>query len=67
MLTLSLESVLSCLYLVTIEVTIVNIPLVTITNELHGFDETSSVVSEYLVTYTDKPALLAARQLPFNY
>ena len=63
MLTLSLESVLLCLYLVNIEVTIVSTSLVKITDELHGFNETSWVVSGYLVTYTGKPGLSNARQL----
>ena len=50
--------VLLCLYLVNIEVTIVSTSLVKITNDLHGFDETSWIVSGYLVTYTGRPGLL---------
>ena len=41
-------------FLVNIEVSIVSTSLVTITNSLHGFRETSWIVSGYLVTYTGK-------------
>jgi hypothetical protein len=41
-----------CLYLVNIEVTIVSTSLVTITNELLGFDRANWVVAGYLITYT---------------
>ena len=44
--------VLLCLYLVNIEVNIVSTSLVTITNELLGFDRANWVVTGYLITYT---------------
>ena len=52
LLIVAITSVLLCLYLVNIEVTIVSISLVTITNDLHGFDQTSWIVTGYLITYT---------------
>ncbi|KKA19040.1 Efflux pump antibiotic resistance protein [Rasamsonia emersonii CBS 393.64] len=43
---------LFCIYLVNLETTIVSTSLVTITNNLHGFDRTSWVVTGYLITST---------------
>jgi MFS family permease len=39
-------------FLVNIEVSIVGTSLVTITNSLHGFNQTSWIATGYLVTYT---------------
>lgn len=47
-----ISSVLLCLYLVNIEVTIVSTALVTITDDLLSFEKTSWVVTGYLITYT---------------
>lgn len=46
------SSLLFCLYLVNLETTIVSTSLVSITNNLQGFDRTSWVVTGYLITYT---------------
>ena len=66
MLILIFGRVLLCLYLVNIEVTIVSTSLVEVTNDLHGFDETSWVVSGYLVTYTGESRLFATGPLLLN-
>ena len=49
---LASNSILLCLYLVNIEVTIVSTSLVSITNDLHGFEKTNWIVTGYLITYT---------------
>ncbi|KAJ5692410.1 hypothetical protein N7462_001833 [Penicillium macrosclerotiorum] len=49
---LTTVGVLLCLYLVNIEVTIVSTSLVTIVDDLLGFDRSSWVITSYLVTYT---------------
>ncbi|KAK3321991.1 putative efflux pump antibiotic resistance protein [Apodospora peruviana] len=43
---------LLCLYLVNLEVTIVSTSLVSIANDLSGFDKTNWIVTGYLITYT---------------
>jgi hypothetical protein len=45
-------SLLTGLYLVNLEVTIVSTSLVSITNDLDGFKKTSWVVTGFLTTYT---------------
>lgn len=45
------QRIILTFFLVNLEVTIVSTSLVAITNDLHGFSETSWVVSGYLVTY----------------
>ncbi|KAL1622846.1 hypothetical protein SLS54_004866 [Diplodia seriata] len=47
-------SVALCMFLVNIEVSVVGTSLVSIGDELHGFQQTGWVVTGYLVTYTSK-------------
>ncbi|KAL1970237.1 hypothetical protein VTN77DRAFT_5397 [Rasamsonia byssochlamydoides] len=49
---LTTVGLLICLYLVNIETTIVSTSLITITDNLHGFNRTSWIVTGYLITYT---------------
>lgn len=46
------------LFLVNLEVTIVSTSLIAITNDLGGFNETSWIVSGYLITYTGMARVL---------
>lgn len=46
------SGLLLCLYLVNLEVTIVSTSLVSIANDLSGFDKTNWIVTGYLITYT---------------
>ncbi|KAF7940150.1 uncharacterized protein EAE98_000277 [Botrytis deweyae] len=41
-----------CVFLVNMEVSIVSTSLVSMTNEFHGFDESTWVITAYLATYT---------------
>ncbi|PVI01633.1 MFS general substrate transporter [Periconia macrospinosa] len=45
-------SIALCMFLVNIEVSIVGTSLVSISDELHGFDQMGWVVTGYLITYT---------------
>ncbi|KAL0260906.1 hypothetical protein SLS55_004598 [Diplodia seriata] len=47
-------SVALCMFLVNIEVSVVGTSLVSIGDELHGFQQTGWVVTGYLITYTSK-------------
>ncbi|OMP88200.1 putative transporter C3H1.06c [Diplodia seriata] len=50
----STYSVALCMFLVNIKVSVVGTSLVSIGDELHGFQQTGWVVTGYLVTYTSK-------------
>jgi MFS family permease len=49
---LTLSSLMICIYMVNVEVTIVSTSLITIANGFHSFNRTSWVVTGYLITYT---------------
>lgn len=51
-------SLLLALLLANLEVTIVSTSLIPITNDLLGFNETSWIVTSYLLTYTGMNRLL---------
>ncbi|CAI4214153.1 unnamed protein product [Parascedosporium putredinis] len=51
-LVVGITGLLLCLYLVNLEVTIVSTSLVSITNDLSGFEKTNWVMTGYLITYT---------------
>ncbi|KAF2786130.1 MFS multidrug transporter-like protein [Melanomma pulvis-pyrius CBS 109.77] len=48
---LTLGAICICLFLITIEITIVNTALITIANDLLSFDRSSWIVTAYLLTY----------------
>ncbi|MCJ1306888.1 hypothetical protein MMC25_000532 [Agyrium rufum] len=48
-----------CLFLSTLELTIVSTALVSISNDLHGFQESSWVVTAYLLTYAGFEIVIA--------
>ncbi|KAL1642365.1 hypothetical protein SLS58_005439 [Diplodia intermedia] len=50
----STYSIALCMFLVNIEVSVVETSLVSIGDELHGFRQTGWVVTGYLITYTSK-------------
>ncbi|KAJ5936550.1 hypothetical protein N7466_003000 [Penicillium verhagenii] len=49
---LTKSSLLTGLYLVNLEVTIVSTALISITNDLNGFQQTGWIVTAFLTTYT---------------
>lgn len=51
-----------CVFLVNMEVSIVSTSLVTMTNEFHGFDESTWVITAYLATCTGELNFLALIQ-----
>ncbi|THC97675.1 hypothetical protein EYZ11_002838 [Aspergillus tanneri] len=52
---LTTVGVLASVYLVNLEVTIVSTSLISITNDLNGFEKTSWIATAFLTTYTGRP------------
>ncbi|KAF7880499.1 uncharacterized protein EAF02_007345 [Botrytis sinoallii] len=50
-----------CVFLVNMEVSIVGTSLVSMTNEFHGFDESTWVITAYLATYTGEFLIIWGR------
>jgi MFS family permease len=49
-----IPSICVCLFIITIEITIVNTSLISIANDLKSFNRSSWIVTAYLLTYVGK-------------